>query len=43
MAGVNRLHYPPPFRFNVLGVVIGIGEFTILGYFCEGHLSGVFR
>ena len=34
MAGIFRLDYPTFLRFNTLGVVIGIGEFIVLGYFC---------
>lgn len=38
MAGIFRLDYPIFLRFNTLGVVIGIGEFIVLGYFCGESL-----
>ncbi|MHB8810176.1 MAG: DedA family protein [Desulfobulbaceae bacterium] len=41
MAGIFRLDYPTFLRFNTLGVIIGIGEFIILGYFCGGYLPTI--
>jgi membrane-associated protein len=41
MAGVFRLNYPTFLRFNTLGVMIGIGQFILLGYFFGGQLESL--
>lgn len=38
MAGIFQLNYPTFLRFNAIGVVVGIGEFIILGYFFGDQL-----
>lgn len=39
MAGIFRLNYGTFLRFNTLGVIIGIGEFIVIGYFFGGHIA----
>ena len=41
MAGVFRLNYATFVRFNALGVIIGIGEFILIGYFFGNHLPAI--
>jgi len=41
LAGVFRLDYPTFLRFNTLGVVLGIGQFILLGYFFGNHLESL--
>jgi membrane-associated protein len=41
LAGVFRLHYSTFLRFNTLGVVLGIGQFILLGYFFGAHLETI--
>jgi membrane-associated protein len=41
LAGVFRLHYITFLRFNSLGVVLGIGQFILLGYFFGTHLESI--
>ena len=41
MAGIFRLNYATFLRFNTLGVVIGIGEFILIGYFFGGHITSI--
>jgi membrane-associated protein len=41
MAGVFRLDYRTFLRFNTLGVIIGIGEFIVVGYFFGAYLSSI--
>ena len=38
MAGVFRLNYGTFLRFNTIGIVIGIGQFMIVGYFFGEYL-----
>ena len=39
MAGAFRLSYPTFLRFNTLGVILGISQFIVLGYFFGSHLD----
>ena len=41
-AGMFRLNYATFLRFNTLGVIIGISQFIILGYFFGSHLEEIF-
>jgi membrane-associated protein len=41
LAGVFRLDYPLFLRFNTLGVVLGIGQFILLGYFFGSNLESL--
>lgn len=41
MAGVFRLDYGTFLRFNTPGVIIGIGEFIIVGYFFGSQLPAI--
>jgi membrane-associated protein len=41
MAGIFRLNYPTFLRFNTLGVMIGIGQFILVGYFFGGQLESI--
>lgn len=41
MAGAFRLDYPTFLRFNTLGVILGISQFIVLGYFFGSHLERV--
>jgi membrane-associated protein len=41
MAGVFRLDYATFFSFNFLGIVIGIGQFILLGYFFGEYLPSI--
>jgi membrane-associated protein len=41
MAGVFRLNYITFLRFNTLGVLIGIGQFILVGYFFGEHLEAI--
>jgi len=41
MAGAFRLNYATFLRFNTLGVIIGIGQFIVLGYFFGGQLETI--
>lgn len=39
MAGIFRLNYATFLRYNTLGVILGIGQFIILGYFFGSHID----
>ncbi len=41
LAGMFRLRYSRFILFNTLGVVIGIGEFLVLGYFFGNNLDSI--
>lgn len=41
MAGTFRLDYGVFLRFNTLGVLLGIGQFIVVGYFFGSHLSDI--
>jgi len=41
LAGVFRLRYQSFLLFNTLGVIIGIGEFLVLGYFFGNNLDSI--
>ena len=41
MAGVFRLDYPTFLSFNTLGIVIGIGQFIVVGYFFGEYLPSI--
>lgn len=41
MAGAFRLSYPTFLRFNTLGVLVGIGEFVLIGYFFGAYLPQI--
>ena len=41
LAGVFRLDYLTFVRYNTLGVVLGIGQFILLGYFFGTHLASI--
>lgn len=41
LAGVFQLRYPRFILFNTLGVVLGIGEFLVLGYFFGTNLDSI--
>lgn len=41
MAGIFRLNYATFLRFNTLGVILGISQFILLGYFFGSHLQEV--
>ncbi|HTN94911.1 MAG TPA: hypothetical protein VMJ33_10035, partial [Gallionella sp.] len=41
MAGMFRLNYATFLSFNTLGVVVGIGQFIIVGYFFGEYLSSL--
>jgi membrane-associated protein len=41
MAGVFSLDYATFFRFNTLGIMIGIGQFIVVGYFFGAYLPSI--
>ena len=41
MAGTFHLDYAIFLRFNALGVVLGIGQFIVVGYFFGSHLDDI--
>jgi membrane-associated protein len=41
MAGAFRLDYATFIRFNTLGVMIGIGQFIVVGYFFGAYLPSI--
>jgi membrane-associated protein len=41
MAGTFRLNYATFLRFNTLGVILGISQFIVLGYFFGNHLAEI--
>jgi membrane-associated protein len=41
MAGMFRLNYTTFIRFNTLGVIIGIGQFIVVGYFFGASLPAI--
>ncbi|MGA8863416.1 MAG: DedA family protein [Gallionella sp.] len=41
MAGMFRLDYATFIRFNTLGVMLGIGQFIAVGYFCGAYLPAI--
>ncbi len=41
MAGIFHLNYGTFLRFNTLGVILGISQFILLGYFFGSHLTAV--
>jgi membrane-associated protein len=41
MAGAFRLKYPTFLQFNTLGVILGISQFIVLGYFFGSHLHEI--
>jgi membrane-associated protein len=41
MAGVFRLDYGTFLRFNSLGIMIGIGQFIVVGYFFGEYLPSI--
>ncbi len=41
MAGVFRLDYSTFLRFNTLGIMIGIGQFIVVGYFFGDYLPSI--
>ena len=41
MAGTFHLNYGVFLRFNTVGVLLGIGQFIIVGYFFGSHLSDI--
>ncbi len=41
MAGMFRLDYTTFIRFNTLGVIIGIGQFIVVGYFFAASLPTI--
>jgi membrane-associated protein len=41
LAGAFRLNYTTFLRFNTLGVVLGISQFILLGYFFGRHLETI--
>lgn len=41
MAGMFRLDYKTFLRFNTLGVVIGIGQFLVAGYYFGSFLPEI--
>jgi len=41
MAGMFRLNYTTFIRFDTLGVVIGIGQFIVVGYFFGAYLPTI--
>jgi membrane-associated protein len=41
MAGVFELDYRKFLPFNTLGVLIGIGEFVVIGYFFGAYLHEI--
>lgn len=41
MAGVFRLDYATFLRFNTLGVIVGIGQFIVVGYFFGEYLPSI--
>lgn len=43
MAGVFHLRYATFLCFNTLGVLVGIGEFIIIGYFFGDHLDAILQ
>ena len=43
MAGVFRLDYGAFVRFNSLGIVIGIGQFIVVGYFFGAYLPTILQ
>ena len=43
MAGVFRLDYATFLRYNTVGIMIGIGQFIVAGYFFGEYLSLIFE
>lgn len=43
MAGIFRLNYATFVRFNTLGIIIGIGQFIVVGYFFGAYLPTIFN
>jgi len=41
MAGMFRLNYITFIRFNTLGVMLGIGQFIVVGYFFGAYLPAI--
>jgi len=41
MAGMFRLNYSTFIRFNTLGVILGIGQFMVVGYFFGAYLPAM--
>jgi membrane-associated protein len=41
LAGSFRLRYTTFLRFNTLGVILGISQFILLGYFFGSHLESI--
>lgn len=41
LAGAFRLRYTTFLRFNTLGVILGISQFILLGYFFGSHLEAI--
>ena len=41
MAGVFGLDYATFIRFNTLGILIGIGQFIVVGYFFGANLPSI--
>jgi membrane-associated protein len=41
MAGMFRLNYTTFIRFNTLGVILGIGQFIVVGYFFGAYLPTI--
>ncbi|MGB8077176.1 MAG: hypothetical protein WCF09_04780, partial [Gallionella sp.] len=41
MAGMFRLDYATFLRFNTLGIMIGIGQFIVVGYFFGAYLPSI--
>ncbi len=41
MAGMFRLNYATFIRFNTLGILIGIGQFIVVGYFFGEYLPSI--
>lgn len=41
MAGMFRLNYATFIRFNTLGILIGIGQFIVVGYFFGAYLPSI--
>jgi membrane-associated protein len=39
LAGAFHLHYATFLRFNTLGVILGISQFILLGFFFGSHLE----
>jgi membrane-associated protein len=42
MAGMFHLNYSSFLRFNTLGIIIGIGQFVVVGYFFGEYLPSIF-